>query len=133
MPDDALAQRILVDEDEPAVRMLGEIVLKELGYSVTLASIGKGALSLIKRGGLFALLFTDVIVPGGVRVGGKNLRHFLNFHEERPGYEKISLSIDCKCSIGDDAGNGRVVSKRFEFEPGVLHRYGTDLQLHNLG
>lgn len=66
MPDDAPIQRILVVEDEPAVRMLVERRLKKMGYSVTSASSSKEALSLINRGDLFDLLFTDVIMPGGM-------------------------------------------------------------------
>lgn len=66
MPDDTPAQRILVVDDEPAVRTLAERMLKKLGYSVTPASNGKEALSLIIRGDLFDLLFTDVMMPGGM-------------------------------------------------------------------
>lgn len=66
MPDATLAHRILVVDDEPAVRMVVERMLKRLGYIVTPASNGKEALSLINRGDLFDLMFTDVMMPGGM-------------------------------------------------------------------
>lgn len=66
MPDHTPARRVLVVDDEPAVRTLAEKMLKQLGYSVTPASNGKEALSLINRGYLFDLLFTDGMMQGGM-------------------------------------------------------------------
>lgn len=59
-------QRILLVEDQPEVRAHVEKLLTRLGYVVTAASDAKEALSLISRGLEFDLLFTDVILPGGM-------------------------------------------------------------------
>ena len=59
-------QRILLVEDQPDLRSHVEKVLTKMGYLVTAAEHGKEALSLIDRGMKFDLLFTDVIMPGGI-------------------------------------------------------------------
>lgn len=59
-------QRILLVEDEPEVMAHVEKLLVRMGYVVTAASEGKKALSLICSGQKFDLLFTDVILPGGM-------------------------------------------------------------------
>lgn len=59
-------QRILVVEDEPMVRAHVEKLLKKLGYHVTAAADGPNALSFLRDGQTFDLLFTDVIMPGGM-------------------------------------------------------------------
>ncbi len=62
----ATGQRILLVEDQPQVRAHVEKLLTKLGYDVTVAEHGKAALSLLQRGNEFDLLFTDVIMPGGM-------------------------------------------------------------------
>jgi CheY-like chemotaxis protein len=59
-------QRILLVEDQPDVRAHVEKLLNRLGYVVIAASDGKEALSLMGRGQEFDLLFTDVILAGGM-------------------------------------------------------------------
>lgn len=59
-------QRILLVEDQPEVRTHVEKLLTRMGYVVTAASDGKEAISLILTGQEFDLLFTDVILPGGM-------------------------------------------------------------------
>jgi len=59
-------QRILLVEDQPDVRAHVEKLLTKMGYVVTAASNGNEALSLMGRGQDFDLLFTDVILPGGM-------------------------------------------------------------------
>lgn len=66
MSDHAPVARILVVEDQPEIRTLVEKMLKKMGYSVTAASGGLEALSIINCGDPFDLLFTDVIMPGGM-------------------------------------------------------------------
>lgn len=58
--------RILLVEDQPEVRAHVEKLLGRMGYIVTAAADGREALSLIYRGLEFDLLFTDVIMPGGL-------------------------------------------------------------------
>lgn len=59
-------QRILLVEDQPEVRGHVERLLTRMGYVVTAATDGKEALSLMSGGQDFDLLFTDVILPGGM-------------------------------------------------------------------
>jgi len=59
-------QRILLVEDQPQLRAHVEKLLTRMGYVVTAAEHGKDALSYFDRGMEFDLLFTDIIMPGGM-------------------------------------------------------------------
>lgn len=59
-------ERVLVVEDRPDVAELARMVLEEYGYSCALALSGKEALTILKDDGPFDLLFTDLIMPGGM-------------------------------------------------------------------
>jgi PAS domain S-box-containing protein len=59
-------ESVLVVEDDPHVRMFAALQLRRLGYRVTEASDGPAALREIARSGAPDLLFTDVIMPGGM-------------------------------------------------------------------
>jgi PAS domain S-box-containing protein len=57
---------ILVVEDKDDVRELAEQVLKMEGYAVQSAASGEQALELLRQGARVDLLFTDVVMPGGM-------------------------------------------------------------------
>ena len=57
---------ILAVEDDPRVRRVSLLRLKRLGYSVLEAENGPAALALIDRAETFDLLFTDVVMAGGM-------------------------------------------------------------------
>jgi CheY-like chemotaxis protein len=59
-------ETILVVEDDSAVRRLVVKLLEPLGYRVLEADSGPTALALIKGGEHIDLLFTDMIMPGGM-------------------------------------------------------------------
>lgn len=59
-------EKILLVEDNDLVRNAAEEQLRALGYQITVASSGPEALSILRREGGFALLFTDVVMPGGM-------------------------------------------------------------------
>ncbi len=65
-------ERILLVEDDPAVRDFAVTLLAGLGYQVTAASDGIEARAIVEREGLdgFQLLLTDVVMP---RLGGAEL------------------------------------------------------------
>ena len=64
-------ERILLVEDDPAVRDFAVSLLADLGYQVTAASDGIEARAIVEREGLgFELLLTDVVMP---RLGGAEL------------------------------------------------------------
>jgi PAS domain S-box-containing protein len=57
---------ILVCEDDEDVRAYSAEVLRELGYRVLEASDGAAALAVLKSHEAVDLLFTDVVLPGGL-------------------------------------------------------------------
>jgi PAS domain S-box-containing protein len=59
-------ETVLVVEDDPPVRALVITQLESLGYTALAASNGAEALRMIEQGVAFDLLFTDVIMPGGM-------------------------------------------------------------------
>jgi CheY-like chemotaxis protein len=57
---------VLVVEDNDDVRELAEQVLGMEGYAVQSAASGEQAMDLLRKGAAVDLLFTDVIMPGGM-------------------------------------------------------------------
>jgi PAS domain S-box-containing protein len=58
--------RILVVEDNEDVRELAETMLASAGYAVVSAPSGEEALSMLEEAGTVDLVFTDVMMPGGM-------------------------------------------------------------------
>jgi CheY-like chemotaxis protein len=84
-PNEAFAQTaratgtetILVVEDDEALRAYTVELLQELGFRVLHASNGPAALEILDREEHIDLLFTDVVVPGGVngrQIAGEALK-----------------------------------------------------------
>lgn len=59
-------ERILLVDDEDAVRRTVTQLLQRLGYAVVEAAEAKDALALLDAGEKFDLLLTDVVMPGGM-------------------------------------------------------------------
>jgi len=59
-------ETIMVVEDNPDVRRLVLRQLRDLGYAVIEAANGPQALKIIEGGASIDLLFTDVVMPGGM-------------------------------------------------------------------
>ncbi|NPU14590.1 response regulator [Bradyrhizobium sp. 83012] len=59
-------ETILVVEDDPLVRDFVLAQLEGLGYTTLVASHAAEALTIVAQGQPFDLLFTDVIMPGGI-------------------------------------------------------------------
>lgn len=66
VPEGHEAETILVLEDDDDVRAYSVESLRELGYRVLEAHDGASALRLLERQRDVALLFTDVVLPGGM-------------------------------------------------------------------
>jgi two-component system, cell cycle sensor histidine kinase and response regulator CckA len=68
-------ERVLLVEDEEAVREMSALVLRDLGYHVVAAMDGDEAVRLSGQTGResFDLLFTDLVMP---RMGGKELAYW---------------------------------------------------------
>ena len=60
------AETVLVVEDDAALRAYTVEILGELGYRVLEAANGAAALEILDRGDEIDLLFTDVVMPGGL-------------------------------------------------------------------
>ena len=90
-------------EDDPAVRELCVSMLTGLGYDVTEAPDGHAALALLEQGGAVDLLFTDVVMPGGMN--GQQLVQ--RARQLRPGIKAVLTSgyhqgQDGEIDFGDD-------------------------------
>jgi CheY-like chemotaxis protein len=59
-------ESILVVEDDEALRAYTTEILNELGYRVLEAPSGAGALAVLDRESDIDLLFTDIVMPGGL-------------------------------------------------------------------
>jgi len=60
------SERILVVEDDPDVREISEIILRSHGYEVAAVTNGSEAIEILEGDLQFDLLFTDIILPGGM-------------------------------------------------------------------
>lgn len=64
---DGLQARVLVVEDDPAVRETAVELLRQAGHAVQVAGNGDEALQLLEGGAQVDLIFTDVVMPGRVK------------------------------------------------------------------
>jgi CheY-like chemotaxis protein len=60
------SEKLMVVEDDPFVRSHAISTLESIGYRVIVASDGPEALNLLRGGADPDLLFTDVVMPGGM-------------------------------------------------------------------
>lgn len=82
------AETIFVVEDDPLVRNFVTTQLQSLGYKTVAAPDSKAALELIGAGQKFDLLFTDVVIPGGM--SGRELAE--EVARRRPGVKILYTS-----------------------------------------
>jgi CheY-like chemotaxis protein len=66
LPNAARGEAILVVEDDEDVRTINVEALRELGYRVLEAPDGPAALAVLRREPKIDLMFTDVVLPGGM-------------------------------------------------------------------
>ena len=81
-------ETILVVEDDPDVRQTTVELLEELGYQVIEAEDGPSALRVLDKHSEIDLLFTDVVMPGGMK-GPELAREVRN---RRPGTKVLYMS-----------------------------------------
>lgn len=60
------AERVLMVEDQREVGELGRTILEDLGYDVVLVNSARAALDTLRQDSEFRLLFTDILMPGGM-------------------------------------------------------------------
>ena len=90
-------ETLLIVEDEEAVRNMVCRVLESLGYRILVATQGNEALELLQTHPEIALLFTDVVLPGGLR-GPDIARHARSLRPDLPvlftsGYTGTALPL----------------------------------------
>lgn len=67
MPDQTDARAtVMMVEDNAEVLAFGAMVLEEAGYAVRTVATADEALARIKAGERMDLLFTDIVMPGGI-------------------------------------------------------------------
>ncbi|MET4390803.1 signal transduction histidine kinase [Bradyrhizobium sp. F1.4.3] len=81
-------ETIFVVEDDTLVRNFVTAQLQTLGYKTVAAADSKAALQLIEAGQAFDLLFTDVVIPGGM--SGRELAE--EVAKRRPGVKVLYTS-----------------------------------------
>ncbi|MBR0687169.1 CHASE3 domain-containing protein [Bradyrhizobium manausense] len=82
------AETIFVVEDDNLVRNFVTAQLQSLGYKTVAAGDSKAALQLIEAGQAFDLLFTDIVIPGGM--SGRELAE--EIAKRRPGLKVLYTS-----------------------------------------
>lgn len=82
------SERVLIVEDDPAVLSLCLDMLTSLGYRCEVASDAGGALHRLTQDGAFDLLFSDVIMPGGMN----GIELALKARQHRPGLKVLLTS-----------------------------------------
>jgi len=117
--------RILVVEDNDDVRELAESMLAMAGYEVLSAPSGERALGLLESGEQADLLFTDVIMPGGMN----GLELIDRVHAKRPGLPVLVTTgyMDELPGRGKPSGTLDVLSKPYQHQD-LLDRVGTALK-----
>jgi CheY-like chemotaxis protein len=117
-PDTAMAigvESILVVEDDAALRAYTIELLRELGYRVLEAPNAAAALAVLEREDDIDLLFTDVVMPGGVN--GRQLAD--EAVSRRPGLKVLFTTGYTRNAIVHhgrlDAGV-QMISKPFSFD-----------------
>jgi PAS domain S-box-containing protein len=99
-------ETILAVEDDALVRTYVTAQLQSLGYKTLSAENAKEALALIDGGAEFDLLFTDIIMPGGIN--GRELA-------DEAGRRKPSLKVLFTSGYTEDA-----IVHHGRLDPGVL-------------
>ena len=100
-PRAAAGAAILVVEDNPAYRAFAVTALKRFGHTVTDVESGEDALSLLKDGGRFDLLFTDLRLSG--RLNGRELSRIVR--RSYPGMA-VLLTTGYAGALGDEVEDG---------------------------
>jgi CheY-like chemotaxis protein len=105
------SETILVVEDDDMVRAYVENELKALGYNVITRSNGPSALELLRQPGNIDLLFTDVVMPGGM-FGPELARQATGF---RPGLKVLFTSGYTQDPVKmPDGVDARILTKPFK-------------------
>ncbi|MGE4012504.1 MAG: CHASE domain-containing protein [Alphaproteobacteria bacterium] len=96
------SESILAVEDNADMRAVSERLLTELGYRVSSAESGPAALRLLDGNGTFDVLFTDLVMPGGM--SGYDLA--AEALKRRPGIKIVYTSGYADASLKNNGKSG---------------------------
>ena len=101
---------VLIVEDDPDVRQLANSMLKSLGYRTMTAEDAGTALNILAAEPEIVLLFTDIILPGGMN--GADLAQLAN--ERYPGLKILYTSgYTENANIHESGTETRLISKPY--------------------
>ena len=95
-------ETILVVEDDPAVRQMAVSLLEDLGYRVLEAENGADALATLQRHESIDLMFSDIIMPGGMN--GAELA--IQARDRHPGLRVLHTSGYAEAAVTRDGKIG---------------------------
>jgi len=101
---------VLVAEDDNQVREVAAEMLREAGFRVLAAADGRQALALLERGEAVDVLFTDVVMPGGL--SGVELAR--KARALRPDIGVILASGYAAQALGGDAPEFELLAKPYD-------------------
>jgi two-component system, NtrC family, sensor kinase len=120
MPRIGRPATILIVEDDPEVRKTSIAMLQDLGHHVLIARNGTEALALVKAGNPIDILFTDVVMPGGI--SGVDLAK-----------QAIALSPELKVLITTGyPGHAELLHSEFGVLPKPFTRVELELSIRSL-
>ncbi|HYA20903.1 MAG TPA: PAS domain S-box protein [Burkholderiales bacterium] len=108
-------ETVLLVEDDESVRKLASTFLRELGYAVLEAADAEQALAALESGRAIDLMFTDLVMPGGMNgmeLGGEVLRR-------RPAMKVLYTSGYSENAVAQDGkfdGSTQLISKPYTKE-----------------
>jgi DNA-binding NtrC family response regulator len=102
MPNAARGERILLVEDAALVRNAVAKMLADLGYRPIATAGAEAALAVLEGDGRIDLLFTDMVLPGGL--GGEELA--VVARRLRPGLGVLYTSGYTEMRLSDAVGEG---------------------------
>ena len=106
------AESVLAVEDDEEVLELAVVALKDLGYTVLTAGNARDALNILRRERDIDILFSDVIMPGGMN--GAQLA--VEARRIRPGISASDFGIHCRSPdertrhAGERGSSGKTIS-----------------------
>ena len=109
--------RVLIVDDEEAIRDLVEFTLSHLGYSVSTAATALAGVDLYRQqleaGERFDLVILDLTLPGGM--GGKEaLKHLIEIDADVNAIVSSGYATDATMSRYQDFGFRGVIAKPYE-------------------
>lgn len=119
---------VLVAEDDAEVREIASEMLRDAGFRVLAAADGRQALALLERGEQVDVLFSDVVMPGGI--SGLDLARLAR--RMRPGIGVLLASGYAAAALGPDAPEFELLAKPYDRET-VIRLIAERVQRHRQG